>query len=375
MSVLKELKEISDLEKLVVGATVLGTGGGGDPKEGLSALKRALTESGKPIKIADLDSLPNDGIIVVPYFVGSIAPGLKTKKPTVIGDPISRAFELLERELGKKIVAVVASEMGGSNTSIALSVGARRNLPAVDGDLLGRAAPELHQCTVHIFGYSMAPSALVTETGDEVIVKSYADIDDYEAIARYISVLGGRYVAVVDTPLTREKAEKAVVKGTVSLAYRIGDEILSSRARGDDPSIMAERVAKLMEGWVVFEGEVESYSWRNEGGFLKGEAVLRGTGNYGGKTLKSWIMNEHIMVWMDGEPLVMPPDLFALLSPEGDPITNTELRVGMRVRAIAAPSPDVWRTDRGLQLFGPRHFGFELDYVPVEELVKRRGIA
>jgi DUF917 family protein len=85
----KELKNEGDVERLVIGATVLGTGGGGDPKEGYKALSGVLKEKEKPIEIADLESLPSDGVVVVPYYVGSIAPGLKPKKPVVIKDPIS----------------------------------------------------------------------------------------------------------------------------------------------------------------------------------------------------------------------------------------------------------------------------------------------
>jgi len=361
----------ADVKKLVLGATILGTGGGGDPEEGFKVLSRAISVANRAMEVVDISNVPSNGFIVVPYYVGSIAPGLKSRKPVRIGDPISKAFELMEKELGGKIVAVVSSEVGGFNTAIALSIGALRGLPAIDGDLLGRAAPELHQCTVHIFGYSMAPAILVTETGDIVVVKEYADIDDYEAIARYLSVLAGRFVAAVDTPLSREKAEKAVVKGTLSLAYRLGEEVVKASEHGESP---ADAIAKLLKGWVVFKGIVERYMWRNEGGFLKGEAYIRGRGRYTGRTVKSWIMNEHIMVWIDGEPLVMPPDLFTLLTPSGMPITNTNLREGMEVVAIAAPAPEVWRSKRGLELFGPRHFGFNYDYIPVEELVTKRGV-
>jgi len=365
------IKSVSDIRKLVIGATILGTGGGGDPEEGFNVLLKAVESSGRGVEIVDVFNIPSEGFVVVPYYVGSIAPGLKSRKPIKIGDPISKAFEVMERELGGKIVAVVATEMGGFNTAIALSIATSRGLPAVDGDLIGRAAPELHQCSVHIFSYSMAPSALVTETGDIVVVKEYSDIDDYEAIARYLSTLAGKSVAVVDTPLTRDKAEKAVIRNTISLAYKLGEEVLKASEQGVFPT---EGIARLLNGWVVFEGTVEKYVWRNEGGFLKGEAYIRGKGRYSGRTLKSWIMNEHIMVWIDGEPLVMPPDLFTLLKPSGIPITNAELREGMDVIAIAAPSPKVWRTDKGLELFGPKHFGFNYEYVPVEELVVRRGV-
>jgi hypothetical protein len=35
---------------------------------------------------------------------------------------------------------------------------------------------------------------------------------------------------------------------------------------------------------------------------------------------------------------------------------------------IAFPCDPVWRTPGGLALAGPRAFGYDVDYVPVEEL-------
>jgi uncharacterized protein len=34
---------------------------------------------------------------------------------------------------------------------------------------------------------------------------------------------------------------------------------------------------------------------------------------------------------------------------------------------IAAPCDPRWREDAGLALAGPRYFGYEIDYMPVEE--------
>ncbi len=119
---------------------------------------------------------------------------------------------------------------------------------------------------------------------------------------------------------------------------------------------------------------MKEYNWRNEGGFLKGEAVIDGTGRYVGHNLRTWIMNEHIMVWRDNNPIVMPPDLMSLLTPQGDPVTNTELKEGMKVIAIAAKAPEVWRTEKGLEYFGPKHFGFDYEYVPVEKLVEENRL-
>ncbi len=365
------LKDKNDLKYFVLGATILGTGGGGDPREGLRLLEEALAIRGR-IDVVKIDELSDDAIIVVPYFVGTIAPGAKPRKAIRISEPIQRAFEEMKKVLGVGISAVLATEMGGLNTAVPLYVAAKMGLPVVDGDLLGRAAPELHQCTVHVYDVPMYPSVMVTSTGNIVVVREYSDIDDYEAIARYLSVLDGRSVAVVDTPLDKGKAMKVIVKDTISLAYRLGREVYRAREEGRNP---VKAIVEVLGGWKIFEGVVGRYEWRDEHGFLVGEVEVSGIDEWKGRKLKTWIKNEHIMAWLDGEPIVMPPDLISFVLDDGEPVTNTDLQEGFKVHVIAARAPEVWRTSKGLELFGPRHFGFDYDYVPVEELVRRHGIA
>ncbi len=360
------LRNSGDIEKFVLGATVLGTGGGGNPREGLGYLKECLRLRGY-IEIRDISELPRKGYIVVPYFVGSIAPTAKTKKRIVFEKPIEHAFSIMREVIDEEIVAVAPTEIGGGNTAIAIYIGCSLGIPTVDGDLLGRAAPELHQSTANIFGVPMYPSVIVTSTGNVVIVKRFSDIDDYESIARYLSILDGRSAAVVDTPMPIDVAEKILVRGSLSLCYRIGEAIIESRNRGYDP---VRGVAKVLDGWIIFRGIVSRYTWSNEGGFLIGEAEVKGIDMWEGKTLKSWIKNEHIFLWIDNKPIVMPPDIASFLLCDGTPITNSDLSEGMKVNVIAARAPSVWRTARGLELFGPRRFGLNYEYIPVEELVK-----
>ena len=361
-----KISSIEVAEDLVQGAAVLGTGGGGDPDEGLKLLRDVL-EAGKTLDIIGLDELP-EGIIVAPYCIGTMAPTAKTKKPIRITNPMAVAFERMEKVLGKKIRAVVADEMGGFNTPVALAIGAKVGIPIVDGDLLGRAAPELYQGTPNIFDVPMYPTVLVTETGNVVVIERYADVDDYEAISRYVSTLAGSFAAAVDTPLTKEVADKVIIKGTITKSIEIGRVIREAEASGENP---VDAVVRALDGWKIFEGVVERYTWRDEAGFLIGEVTVRGREEWSGHRLKSWIKNEHIMAWKDKKPIVMPPDIIAFLSDSGRAITNADLKEGMKVHVAAAKAPEIWRTAKGLELFGPRHFGFNIDYIPVEELVSR----
>jgi len=361
------LKSREDLEKFVLGATVLGTGGGGSPKEGLELLNECLRIRGY-IEIRDISELPRKGYIVVPYFVGSIAPTAKPKKRIVFERPIEQAFNIMKEVISGDIVAVAPTEIGGGNTAVAMYIGCILGIPTVDGDLLGRAAPELHQSTANIFDVPMYPSVIVTSTGNIVIVRRSSDIDDYESIARYLSILDGRSAAVVDTPMTIDVAEKVLVRGSLSLCYKIGEAIITARNKGYDP---VKEVTKVLNGWIIFKGIVSKYVWRNEGGFLIGEAEVKGIGRWEGKILRSWIKNEHIFLWIDNIPAVMPPDIASFIMDDGTPITNMELSEGMKINVIVTNAPSIWRTPRGLELFGPRRFGFDYDYIPVEDLVRR----
>jgi DUF917 family protein len=359
------LDRTSDVEDLIVGTTILGTGGGGSPGTGRATLESDLA-SGRKLRVIGLDEIADDALVVSPYYVGSIAPGAKPTKNEIIADPFKVGLDFMERHFKRKIAGTVASELGGGNTAAALHVASQTGIPLVDGDLLGRAGPELHQSTAHVFDASMAPSVVVSESGNVVFIERYADIDDYEALARYVSVIAGGHAAVVDTPLTKPLASKVVIKGTISKSIAIG-KALRDAHRNNSNAI--EAVRRALDGWLLFKGTVEKYEWRDEKGFMLAEATLTGTGRWQGHSLRSWIKNEHIFAWMDQKPAVMPPDLIIFLDSDGYGITNDTLKQGLEVSVLAARAPDVWRTPKGLEFFGPKHFGFEYTYVPVEKIV------
>ena len=46
------------------------------------------------------------------------------------------------------------------------------------------------------------------------------------------------------------------------------------------------------------------------------------------------------------------------------PQLNPYAREGEHVAVTALPAPDAWKSKRGLEVFGPRSFGYEVDYTP-----------
>ena len=50
------------------------------------------------------------------------------------------------------------------------------------------------------------------------------------------------------------------------------------------------------------------------------------------------------------------------------PVTTESLKYGKRVIMLVLPCDPVWRTQAGIDLAGPRWFGYDLDYIPYEQI-------
>jgi Uncharacterized conserved protein len=357
---------LEEAENLLLGASILATGGGGSLRFGLEIL-RGVLESGKRIRVLDLREFSESegGVLVSPYFIGSMG-SLGERREEKIRDMLLKALNVMERELGRKVVGFVSSELGGSNTAVPLYASALADLPVVDGDLMGRAGPELHQSTAHILGLKVTPSVVVSPRDSIVLLKDVASVDDYESIARHVAYISGGWSLVVDTPLTLRDAEKAVIKGTLSFSAKLGRIVREAMSKRLD--VVGELV-KALDGWRVFDGIASTVSLTDTGKFLEGFVEVQGTR---GK-LKVYVKNEYLLALLDGKPVVMCPDLIILLDESGYPVLSNMVREGMRVIVIAARAPSIWRSVRGLELFGPRHFGFNFEYKPVEELLGMGG--
>ncbi|MEA2389598.1 MAG: uncharacterized protein QOG41_2371, partial [Thermoleophilaceae bacterium] len=68
----------------------------------------------------------------------------------------------------------------------------------------------------------------------------------------------------------------------------------------------------------------------------------------------------------DGELRAAVPDVISVLASDtGDPVATERLARGDRVAVLALPAPDVWRSEAGLSVSGPRAFGYDLDYAEI----------
>ncbi len=352
--------DVQNVEDLALGAAVLGTGGGGDPYIGKLMGIQAIREHG-PITLLSLDEIKDDDLIVPAAMMGA---------PTVIveklprGDEIIEVFRALESYLGRPISATMSIEAGGLNSTIPLTVAARLGLPMVDCDGMGRAFPEIPMVTHTLYGISATPFAMADEKGNSAILNT---IDNHwtETLSRSITIDMGCTSLIACYAATGKQLKECSVPGTITLAEQIGRTIREARAANRD---VVTSVREVTGGFEVFRGKVVDVQRRTVAGFARGEATFEGTDEYAAQTLKLNFQNENLVAILDGQIMVSVPDLITVLDAEtGEPITTEGLRYGFRVLVLGIPCSPKWRTPEGLALVGPRYFGYDIDYVPVEE--------
>jgi DUF917 family protein len=355
---------LADLPALASGCAVLGAGGGGDTHVGRLFAEQAIEEHG-PVPVVDLDDLPDDGLVMPCGLIG--APTIALEK-IGSGDEGRLLQELVQREWDRPVVGLMSAEIGGVNGMLPVGWAARLGLPLVDADGMGRAFPELQQVVMELAGVPAAPCMLADERGSTLVIRT-PSARWVERLARTVTVeLGGKAV-FSHYQMTVAQARTATLRGSVSRALGIG-----RRMRAAEGGRLALLAAEL-DAVTLLEGKVVEVERRTTGGFVRGAAVIEGLLADRGRVLRLELQNEHLVALEDGQVLASVPDPIAVLDHQtGAAISTERLRYGQRVSVIALPCPAVWRSPKGLAVAGPRAFGYEFDYVPVERLQGPAGM-
>jgi uncharacterized protein len=355
---MKRLLDPDSLRALARGCAVLGAGGGGDPYLGLLQALQATEDFG-PVPLVDLDELPGDALIMPCGGIG--APTVSVEK-IENGDEGARLREHLEFLTGRRVAALMAAEIGGSNGLLPICWAARMRLPVADADGMGRAFPEVPQVTMHLAGISPSPAVMTDERGNLVLFQTISG-HWMERLERAAAVEFGGAASSTEFSMTVAQARDATVRDSVSLAIRIGETIGGAEDSPVDALIAALGAFRLITGKIL---DVER---RTTSGFARGSVVVEGLGADAGRLVRLELQNENLVALERGRVLASVPDLITVLDSEtADAIVTERISYGQRVTVIAFACDPVWRTEKGIALAGPRSFGYEFDYLPVEEL-------
>jgi DUF917 family protein len=341
----------ADVDALVVGLRLLGSGGGGDPQPFRHALRQSL--AGADVVLHDPADL-GDAPVVAVGMLGATRV-LTEKLPS--GQEITTAVRAVARWTGIEPAAIMPYEAAGLNGAMAVVAACELGLPLVDADLMGRALPRLDQLTRAVDGGPITPYAMAEPSGQIVLVDNAAPAA-LERIARTVVAQGGGWVGGALAPVPASRASTDSCVGTLARALRLG------RAHAGLVRPTGGEVAAALGGRVLAAGRTVEIARHPTASSSFGRAGIAVACD-GGGVLRIEAENEYLLALLDGEPVASCPDLLCLLDRRtAAPIAVDGLRLGDDVLAVVLPSPQWWRADpHRLRHVDPRAFGLDCDAV------------
>lgn len=391
------MKSVSkqDVWALIVGASTLATGGGGSAPtyEEFSLNADPIFKNHQP-KLMDPRELKDNDLVFMDIGCGGgitrdfqerymrYYPKEAWFKQIDLIHPLNswsekidtRASELhlkkLEELVGGKPSAYQAFEVGPLDSGQLLDA-ARRDLPLMDSDCSGcRAVPELSLTKLNVIDAPITPYTIATMWGDIIVGTKVLSHQRFEDICRALAIISGGGCAPAIS-MSGKTVKDGTIHYTFTFAIDLGHAILKAKEKGDDP---VETIVKQSKGFKIFEGKIGGFTNERYGAFVYGNAWIEGTGDYKGKTFRLWYKNENQMSWIDEKPYITCPDPFTVIDKEtGLGLSNFRPEwwiQGKDVAVTAIKAADCWRTKRGLKIYNPKHFGFDVEYIPIEKKLK-----
>lgn len=321
-----------DKEKLleiIKGSTILGTGGGGRYDSALSVLeKMSMSE------MISIDELGDDDIVITAYGAGGLTK--EKNSSSVILDGIA----LLQKQLTKKIAAVVPVEIGPYAIAQAFEMAEILGVPVVDGDLVGcRSVPEIFIELVTLADLKRTPLVLGNNEGDLLLIDREADAVSLERIVRSFADVSVSNSYVLGYPFDKTQLETCLAKGSVSYCLEVVGDLNS-------------QFEKIGGGRIVSDSKKESE------GFTKGTLEIKGDGD----SFKVEYKNEFLILFKDGELVVTCPDFICIVDREtGLGINNGDKNIAKDVDIYIKSAIEQWLTSEGIALFSPRNLGYDCE--------------
>lgn len=350
--------DLEDIDELDLGATLLGTGGGGDPYIARLMAHQAIETYG-PVSVVQPQDLPPDGLVLTTAVIG--APTVIVEKVPA-GTEFVAAVRALSSYLGREPVAIMPIEVGGMNTMIPIAVAAELGLPVVDADGMRRAFPQVEMTVFTLAGISASPISVADEKSNLAVFETRTN-QLAERLARGTVITLGMANAFSSYPMTAQQLTDHAIVGSLSYARELGGLVLRLQQGGENAW---DDLAEYTDARKIFSGKVVDLDRRTTTGFARGTVLIEHFDDPG-RTLRIEIQNEYLVASEAGHVLVTPPDLICVIDHENaTPVTTEVLGYGQRVDVLALPCAPQWHQDGMLDVVGPRAFGYDLDYVPME---------
>jgi len=406
--------EKKDILAYAIASTALSTGGGGvgSSLENVGKMYDDAVANGAKPELVDLKEVPDDAFVTSTVGTGGgvssemkmrwgARGGRLQRDPKYPRDPEALKHKIMENDTSfaplntwskipdpgfsgkalERLMEIKGIDKIYSSLFFEITPMASRRLctmsldgmKAIDATCAGyRAAPEISQTGLNLANVKPTPAVLTTRWGDLLVLEEALNFQRAEELIEGISTYSGGN-AGGPFALTGKEAKEGAIPGCISFTIDIGKAILEAKESGDD---VVEAILEASNGraYKLFEGKIGEYWQDPKYSFIWGEAKLKGTGEYEGKRFKAWYKNEFHISWLDDKPYVTSPDGVNFVDTEtGWGLANFwpgEWEAGREVAVIGVKNDERWETPMGLKIFGPQHFFFDIQHIPIEELLK-----
>lgn len=344
------------LRNIVMGAGLLGSGGGGSTREGMKLVDRVL-EFADGVKLISPDEVRDNDWGAVIAGMGSPMASLtrvRTWSP-------AWALELLEKEGGFTSSFVIPFEIGAGNSLNPMLAAVQKDIPIIDGDPCGRAVPQVDMTTFFLGGLSVSPFALTTEDEIKVLLHTKTP-GDIERVARAITAELEGVSATSCHAMCGKDLKKLIIPGTTSLVEKIGALIREHQNAGTNP---ASALCERFQGYMLGRGEVKKVDVETRGGFDVGVVTVEGD-----LPITVTFQNENMTAYRGDRLLAVVPDLICAIQDNGTPLTNADIQTGMKISYIGFRASEQFRTAAVFDMFRPvlQALGYTADFVGLEAL-------
>ena len=365
-----------ELNDMLVGVGILGTGGGGDPETFGRPIVEWDIEKGREYRIIDPQEIDDDAFVVSGGYAGSVKAFTSVKKMLEGWESrfeLLEALRIMESIRNRKVDYVVPFELGGANTPVILSLAARAGIATVDGDGLGRAAPETQMSSFLGHGISLTPMPFVDLEGNVIVVNHAAKPTYPDELMRSAIVLNGGSGANTHYPMSGKQLKESVVPNTISLSIEVGRAVREAFDAKKDP---VEAFMATVKGIEIFNGAIQTIRGEDSGGFYHVKATVKGLGKYKRKEMELVFKNETMMAHINKKLVSVFPDLLCMLDPKsGRGMMTANLRPRTKIIFVGVPPherlTECLKTEVGQQAFGAARFGYpNIKYQPIEILAR-----
>lgn len=361
--------DINDLENIMLGAQILGCGGGGEIGWGLSMLKGEYDRGGR-FCLSDIADAPDDDLL---FIVGAVGGGIEEEdvrktESYLAGMTFRETFEMpaqwavdeLSEYYGSEPAGFIPTEIGAGNMAVALFTAAKKSKYVIDGDCCGRAKPMISISTTRIAGILPTPLAAVSPMGDVMVLKKAVDDCRAEDILRRFAVSSGGACLCARCPAMVGKYKNGMVAGSFSRCLELGEKI--NQVKNENADLIEKVRESEPQADFLFKGIIHSHERTEEGGFITGWLRIDGTEEYARRYCDVWFKNEFAALYLDDTLKERVPDSIVIINERTlmgvSNWADTGDRVHDPVLVFKIPAVDLWTTPKGRHIFSLKTMGF-----------------